>query len=274
MKCIKCGNQLEKDDLFCEKCGNKVEGIVLENENNSEKSDNLSKVESTVKKGNKKVIATLGIVIVVIVLVLLGMNENKKKVATKNYKVDKENCEFIKNYYEMFFEMAGSQMMFQEIDSNVYIMEVEDSLLLNKELKEKLKLEVEENEVKIEKPLEKGKDMYYVCILNIDSKVCDINVITGKKGVKPCVCEFYNEKNYKILEEKLLCDTLKNIIDEALANEDIYDEMLELVESNKGYIFQKQKICKKLKDKRKRFHLYPQALHALPMDAADQRGGV
>ena len=66
MKCSKCGNELNKEDLFCTKCGKKVELQVEENKKEKTLNNNRDKKQS--QKKWKKIVTILIIVLIIIAI--------------------------------------------------------------------------------------------------------------------------------------------------------------------------------------------------------------
>lgn len=73
MKCSKCGNELNKGDLFCTKCGKKVEQDVKENN-----TETFSNNNENSKKKFKKWKIIVPVAIILLILIILGIFLFKK----------------------------------------------------------------------------------------------------------------------------------------------------------------------------------------------------
>lgn len=87
MKCSKCGNELNKGDLFCTKCGKKVEQDVKENN-----TETFSNNNENSKKKFKKWKIVVPVAIILLILIILGIFLFKK-----NSNEDSKNAQEVSN---------------------------------------------------------------------------------------------------------------------------------------------------------------------------------
>lgn len=98
MKCSKCGNELNKGDLFCTKCGKKVELQVEENK--KEKTLNSNKDKKQSQKKWKKIVPILIIVLIIIAIGIFLFKRNDNESLQGNISVTNTDEEKVVETYE------------------------------------------------------------------------------------------------------------------------------------------------------------------------------
>lgn len=142
MFCSKCGEEIEKGNLFCTKCGSKLE----------------TKIENKVKKSKNKKIRNIIIVIMLTIIISVALIFSGSKVSKKT---DEE---------EKYVEEAKQEEIEENSEINNHYFNVLDD-------KEKIRHEVEDGvteEITISEILSKNKPSKIdYCILDVDNDNCN-----------------------------------------------------------------------------------------------------